>query len=295
MRAGSRASGALRLGSRSFGPRDLVIMAIINRTQDSFFDGGANWETDAALASVDRAVAEGADIVDIGGIKAAPGTEIAADEEAERVVPFITAVRARHPQVVISVDTWRAEVATAAIDAGADLVNDAWGGVDPDIAAAAAAGGAGLVCTHAGHLPPRTRPHRIGYADVVADIVQTTVGLAERAVEAGVRPDGVLIDPGHDFGKNSRHSLEATRRLPELVGTGWPVLVAMSNKDFLGEVLDLPVTDRHEGTMASTAVAAWLGARVFRAHSVAATRRVLSTVAAIRGDQDLRIGRRGLA
>jgi dihydropteroate synthase len=295
MRAGSRASGALRLGSRSFGPRDLVIMAIINRTQDSFFDGGANWETDAALASVDRAVAEGADIVDIGGIKAAPGTEIAADEEAERVVPFITAVRARHPQVVISVDTWRAEVATAAIDAGADLVNDAWGGVDPDIAAAAAAGGAGLVCTHAGHLPPRTRPHRIGYADVVADIVQTTVGLAERAVEAGVRPDGVLIDPGHDFGKNSRHSLEATRRLPELVGTGWPVLVAMSNKDFLGEVLDLPVTDRHEGTMAATAVAAWLGARVFRAHSVAATRRVLSTVAAIRGDQDLRIGRRGLA
>jgi dihydropteroate synthase len=193
------------------------------------------------------------------------------------------------------VDTWRAVVATAAIDAGADLVNDAWGGVDPDIAAAAAAGDAGLVCTHAGHLPPRTRPHRIGYEDVVADIVTTTVGLAERAVAAGVRPDGVLIDPGHDFGKNSRHSLEATRRLPEMVSTGWPVLVAMSNKDFLGEVLDLPVTDRHEGTLAATAVAAWLGSRVFRAHAVAATRRVLDTVAAIRGDRDLRIGRRGLA
>lgn len=295
MRAGQRASGTLRLGSRTFGPKDLVIMAIINRTQDSFFDGGANWETDTALASVDRAIAEGADIVDIGGIKAAPGTEVPADEEAERVVPFIAAVRAKHPRIVISVDTWRAEVATAAIGAGADLVNDAWGGVDPGIAAAAAAGDAGLVCTHAGHLPPRTRPHRIGYEDVVADIVTTTVGLAERAVEAGVRPDGVLIDPGHDFGKNSRHSLEATRRLPELVSTGWPVLVAMSNKDFLGEVLDLPVTDRHEGTLAATAVAAWLGARVFRAHAVAATRRVLDTVAAIRGDRDLRIGRRGLA
>jgi dihydropteroate synthase len=295
MQAGPRTSGALRLGSRTFGPQDLVIMAIINRTQDSFFDGGANWETDTALASVDRAVAEGADIVDIGGIKAAPGIEIPAAEEAERVVPFIEAVRARHPQILISVDTWRAEVAAAAIGAGADLVNDAWGGVDPDIAAAAAAGNAGLVCTHAGHLQPRTRPHRIGYEDVVADIVSTTVGLAERAVEAGVRPDGILIDPGHDFGKNSRHSLEATRRLPELVGTGWPVLVAMSNKDFLGEVLDLPVTDRHEGTLAATAVAAWLGARVFRAHAVTATRRVLDTVAAIRGDRDLRIGRRGLA
>jgi dihydropteroate synthase len=295
MQAGQRTSGALRLGSRTFGPQDQVIMAIINRTQDSFFDGGANWETDTALASVDRAVAEGADIVDIGGIKAAPGIEIPADEEVARVVPFIAAVRARHPQILISVDTWRAEVATAAIGAGADLVNDAWGGVDPNIAAAAAAGDAGLVCTHAGHLAPRTRPHRIGYDDVVADIVATTVGLAERAVEAGVRPDGILIDPGHDFGKNSRHSLEATRRLPELVGTGWPVLVAMSNKDFLGEVLDLPVTDRHEGTMAATAVAAWLGARVFRAHAVTATRRVLDTVAAIRGDRDLRIGRRGLA
>jgi dihydropteroate synthase len=295
MQAGQRTSGVLRLGSRVFGPQDLVIMAIINRTPDSFYDGGANWETDSALASVDRAVAEGADIVDIGGIKAAPGTEIAAGEEADRVVPFLAAVRARHPDIVISVDTWRAEVATAAIDAGANLVNDAWGGVDADIAAAAAAGDAGLVCTHAGHLPPRTRPHRIGYEDVVADIVTTTVGLAERAVAAGVRPDGVLIDPGHDFGKNSRHSLEATRRLPEMVSTGWPVLVAMSNKDFLGEVLDLPVTDRHEGTLAATAVAAWLGARVFRAHAVAATRRVLDTVAAIRGDRDLRIGRRGLA
>jgi dihydropteroate synthase len=151
------------------------------------------------------------------------------------------------------------------------------------------------VCTHTGHLPPRTRPHRITYDDVVADIVATTVGLAERAVSLGVRRDAVMIDPGLDFGKNSRHSLAATRRLPELVDTGWPVLMAMSNKDFVGEILDAPVAERLEGTLAATAVSAWLGARIFRAHQVAATRRALRVVAAIRGDVDLAVARRGLA
>jgi dihydropteroate synthase len=290
-----RAPGPLRLGRRSFGPDELVLMAIINRTPDSFFDRGATWAEDAALRTVREAVTAGADIVDIGGIKAAPGVEISAAEEADRVVPFIAAVRAEHPELVISVDTWRAGVATAAVEAGADLVNDAWGGVDRDIGAAAAAGGAGLVCTHAGHLPPRTRPHRVSYPDIVADVVETLTGLAERAAADGVRPDGILIDPGHDFGKNSRHSLEVTRRLPELTATGWPVLVAMSNKDFLGEILDAGVDERHEATLAATAVAAWLGARVFRAHAVQATRRVLDTVSALHGDRDLVIGRRGLA
>lgn len=133
------------------------------------------------------------------------------------------------------------------------------------------------------------------YDDVVADIIATTCALAERAVSLGVRPDAVVIDPGHDFGKNSRHSLEATRRTDELVATGWPVLMAMSNKDFVGETLDTPVEERLEGTLAATAISAWLGARIFRAHQVAATRRVLRMVAAIRGDADLAVARRGLA
>ena len=144
----------------------------------------------------------------------------------------------------------------------------------------AAATGAGLVCAHAGGQQPRTRPHRVAYDDVVADVVATVTGLAERAVALGVRRDGVLIDPAHDFGKNTRHSLEVTRRLGELVATGWPVLVSLSRKDFVGETLDLPPDDRLEGTLAATAVSAWLGARVFRAHDVTATRRVLDTVAA---------------
>jgi dihydropteroate synthase len=287
--------GVLRLGKRTFGPTELVVMAIVNRTPDSFFDRGATYADDTAMAAVDRAVAEGADIVDIGGVKAGPGAEVDAEEELRRTVGFIAAVRDRHPDVVISADTWRAPVGAAAVAAGADLLNDTWGGPDPALAEVAAATGAGLVCAHAGGLAPRTRPHRVAYTDVVADVVRTTTGLAERAVGLGVRPDGILIDPAHDFGKNTRHSLELTRRLGELVATGWPVLVALSHKDFIGETLDLPVDQRLEGTLAATALSAWQGARVFRAHDVAATRRVLDLVSAVRGDTGPAVARRGLA
>jgi dihydropteroate synthase len=278
-----------------FGPTELVVMAIVNRTPDSFFDKGATYGEAEALAAVERAIAEGAGIIDIGGVKAAPGAEISAAEELRRIGGFVARVRAAHPDIVISVDTYRAAVGRVVVAEGADLLNDAWGGVEPELAEVAAAGDVGLVCTHAGHLPPRTRPHRMTYPDVVADIVTTTCGLAERAVSLGVRPDAVVIDPGHDFGKNSRHSMEATRRTDELVATGWPVLMAMSNKDFVGEALDTPVEERLEGTLAATAVTAWLGARIFRAHQVASTCRALRMVAAIRGDADLTVARRGLA
>jgi dihydropteroate synthase len=285
----------LRLGGRTFGPTELVVMAIVNRTPDSFYDRGATYADDTAMAAVDRAVAQGADIVDIGGVKAGPGPAVDADEELRRTVGFIGAVRDRHPGIVISVDTWRAEVGAAAVAAGADLLNDTWGGPDPALAEVAAATGAGLVCAHAGGLAPRSRPHRVQYADVVADVVATTTGLAARALRLGVRPDGILVDPAHDFGKNTRHSLEITRRLGELVATGWPVLVALSHKDFIGETLDLPLDARLEGTLAATALSAWQGGRVFRAHDVAATRRVLDLVSAVRGDVPPAVSRRGLA
>lgn len=288
-------AGALRLGGRTFAPGELVVMAIINRTPDSFFDRGATFAADSALRAVERAVAEGAAIIDIGGVKAGPGADVGAAEEIRRTVDTIAAVRAAFPGVVISIDTWRAEVATEAVAAGADLLNDTWSGADPALARVAAQTGAGLVCSHAGGLVPRTRPHRAAFDDVVADVVTTVTGLAERAVAAGVRPDGILIDPAHDFGKNTRHSLEITRRLDELTATGWPVLVALSNKDFVGETLGLPVAERLEGTLAATAVSAWLGARVFRAHQVGPTRRVLDMVASIRGDRPPAATRRGLA
>jgi len=270
-------------------------MAVVNRTPDSFFDRGATWAEGAALDAVDAAVADGAAIVDVGGVKAGPGARVDAAEEVRRTASFLARVRSRHPTVVLSVDTWRSEVAEVLVGEGADLLNDTWGGPDPRLAEVAAAHGLGLVCAHAGGQAPRTRPHRVAYDDVVADVVATTTALADRAVSLGVRPDGVLVDPAHDFGKNSRHSLEVTRRLGELVATGWPVLLAVSRKDFLGEVLDAPPEDRLEATLAVTALAAWAGARVFRAHDVRATRRVLDTVAAVRGDRDLAVARRGLA
>ncbi|TCB99671.1 dihydropteroate synthase [Micromonospora zingiberis] len=288
-------SGVLRLGGRTFGPDELVVMAIVNRTPDSFFDRGATFAADSALRAVERAVDEGAEIVDIGGVKAGPGDEVDVAEEIRRTVDTIAAVRAAFPEVVISIDTWRAEVAVEAVAAGADLLNDTWSGADPALARVAGRTGAGLVCSHAGGLSPRTRPHRAAFADVVTDVVTTVTGLAERAVSLGVRPDGILIDPAHDFGKNTRHSLEITRRLGELAATGWPLLVALSNKDFIGETLDLPVAERLEGTLAATAVSAWLGARVFRAHQVRQTRRVLDMVASIQGTRPPVLSRRGLA
>lgn len=285
----------LRLGSRTFGATERVVMAIVNRTPDSFYDRGDTYALSAALERADRAVAEGAAIIDVGGVKAAPGDDVPVAEELRRTVDLVAAIRKRHPAVVISVDTWRSEVADGVCQVGADLLNDAWGGADPALAEVAARYGAGLVCTHAGHLPPRTPPHRTSYEDVVADVIRTVTGLAQRASSAGVRSDGILVDPGHDFGKNSRHSLQVTRRLGELVDTGWPVLVALSRKDFVGEALDLPVGERLEGTLAATAVSAWLGARVFRAHDVQATVRVLRMVEAIRGERDLAVAVRGLA
>lgn len=292
---GDPAPGGFSLGPRSFAPTDLVIMAIVNRTPDSFFDRGATFADEAAFAAADRAVAEGAAILDIGGVKAGPGDEVTTAEELRRTVPFVAALRERHPSVVISVDTWRHEVGEAVCKEGADLLNDAWGGFDPELAGVAARYGAGLVCTHTGGAEPRTRPHRVEYRDVMADILERTLAEAERAAALGVRRDGILIDPGHDFGKNTRHSLEATRRLPEMAATGWPVLVSLSNKDFVGETLDRPVGERLLGTLATTAVSAWLGAQVYRVHQVAETRQVLDMVASIRGDRAPAVARRGLA
>ncbi len=292
---GATTGADLMLGDQVFGPDRLLVMAIVNRTPDSFYDHGATYGVDAALDRVAQVVDEGADIVDIGGVKAGYGDDVSPDEELRRTAPFVAEVRARFPDLVISVDTWRSDVARELCAAGADLVNDTWSGHDPAVAEVAAEFDVGLVCSHTGGLGPRTDPHRVQYDDVMADVVTTVTRLAERAVAVGVRRDAILVDPTHDFGKNTRHSLELTRRLPELVGTGWPVLVALSNKDFIGETLDLPTDERVAGSLAATAVSAWLGARVFRAHEVAETRQVLDMVASIAGTRPPARAVRGLA
>ncbi|MEV0295263.1 dihydropteroate synthase [Nocardia sp. NPDC050710] len=260
-----------------------LVMAIVNRTPDSFYDRGATFSDAAAMDAVARAVDEGADLVDIGGVKAGPGSLVDAAEEAQRVVPFVAAIREKYPELLISVDTWRAEVARAAVAAGADLINDTWAGADPDLVLVAAELGVGIVCSHTGGAVPRTRPHRVRYTDVAAEVTDTVVRAAEDAVAAGVRKDSILIDPTHDFGKNTYHGLELLRKVDVLVNTGWPVLMALSNKDFIGETLGVGLSERLEGTLAATAWSAAAGARVFRVHEVAATRRVVDMIAAIQG------------
>jgi dihydropteroate synthase len=283
------------LGGRDFGDDDLLVMAIVNRTPDSFYDRGETFDERAALDRVAQVVAEGADVVDIGGVKAGYGVDVDVDEELRRTASFVEAVRSAYPDLVISVDTWRAAVARELCRCGADLLNDTWAGHDPQVAEVAAEFGVGLVCSHTGGLEPRTDPHRAWYDDVVADVIATVTRLADRAVAVGVDRHRILVDPTHDFGKNTWHSLEVTRRLDELVATGWPVLVALSNKDFVGETLGLPVEERVLGTLAATAVSAWQGARVFRAHQVAETRQVLDMVASIRGTRPPFRATRGLA
>ncbi|HNM97665.1 MAG TPA: dihydropteroate synthase [Marmoricola sp.] len=273
----------MRFKRHSFADDQTLMMAIVNRTPDSFFDQGATWAEDKAFERVQTVVAEGAEIVDIGGIKAAPGVEITEAEEKSRVVDFVARVRATFPDLVISVDTWRASVGDAVCAAGADILNDAWGGADPELVDAAAAHGAGLICTHTGGVQVRTRPFRIEYDDVVAAAIADTTAYAERAVAAGVPRESVVIDPAHDFGKNTFHSLEVTRRLGEMVATGWPVLVSLSNKDFVGESLDLPVGERLIGTLAATTVCALAGARIYRVHQVRETRQTVDMANVIAG------------
>jgi len=284
----------LRLRGHSFAPERLLVMAIVNRTPDSFFDAGLTWEESAAMERVHQVIADGADIIDVGGVPAAPGQQVDVTEEIRRTAPFIAAVRGAYPDVAISVDTWRHEVAAEVCAAGADLVNDSWGGRDAKLPAVVAEYGAGLVCAHVGKQQPRTRPFRVRYPDVMADVIEATERLAARALEAGVDRAGIVVDAAHDFGKNTWHSLEVTRRLAEMTATGWPVLVSVSRKDFIGETLDLPLQDRLAGTLATTSVCAWLGGRIFRAHDVAQTRQVLDMVAAIKGDQPPARAVRGL-
>ncbi len=285
----------LRLGRHSFADDQRLMMAIVNRTPDSFYDQGATWAEGKALERVAQVVDEGAEIVDVGGIKAAPGEEIGVEEEMRRTVGFVERVRSDFPDVVISVDTWRAPVGRAACEAGADVLNDAWGGADAALVDVAAEYDVGIICTHTGGVTPRTRPHRIEYADVVASAIADTTSYAERALAAGVSRESIVIDPAHDFGKTTQHSLDLTRRLDELVATGWPVLVSLSNKDFVGESLDLAVGERLTGTLAASAIAALHGARIFRVHEVTETRQVVDMVDVIWGRRPPARTIRGLA
>jgi dihydropteroate synthase len=284
-----------RLGRHSFNNQDRLIMAVINRTPDSFYDKGRHFDEAQALTAVEQVVDAGAHIVDIGGVKAGPGPAVGVEEELRRTVSLVEAIRSRFPELIISVDTWRSEVADAVCSAGADILNDAWGGFDPKVAEVAARFDVALVCTHTGGASPRTRPHRVSYDDLMADVRGFLAAEARRAETLGVDPQRIIVDPGHDFGKNTWHSLNVTRELATLTALGRPLLVSLSRKDFIGETLDRPVEERLTGTLATTAICSWLGAQLFRVHDVEQTRDVLQMVSAIQGTTPPRFARRGLA
>lgn len=274
----------LTLRSRTFDfSRTVAVMAIVNRTPDSFFDPGISCALPAAIDHAMQQVSDGADIIDVGGVKAAPGAVVSVDEELERVIPFVEAFCQRSP-VTVSVDTFRAKVAATAVAAGADIVNDTSGMSEPDIADVVAAHpGTALVLMHPGGTV-RTRPFRATYEpDVTTDVLTVCRQLIHQATERGVPEQALIVDPGHDFGKNTFHSLELTRRLDELAGLGRPVLVAMSNKDFLGETLDLALDERLEASLAAAVVAVMRGASLVRVHQTRETVRAIRMVEAILG------------
>jgi dihydropteroate synthase len=274
--------------------RRVAVMGIVNRTPDSFYDAGATYELEAALTHARRLVDEGADILDVGGIKGGPGPEVTVAEETERVVPFVSALREQRPDVLISVDTFRAAVADAALAAGADIVNDVTGLHDPELLDVVVARNAGYVAMHHGGRP-RTRPFRRSYhPDVTARVVDHCARLTARAVEAGVPATRLLVDPGHDFQKTTHHSLELTRRLPELAALGFGVLVALSNKDFVGETLDAPLDERVDGSLAAAVFSVLRGAHVLRVHQVARTRAAVHMTEALLGRRPPAVAVRGL-
>lgn len=243
-------------------------MAIINRTPDSFFDRGATFALDRAVAASLTAVDDGADLVDIGGVPFGRGPAVTLAEEIDRVVPVVAAIHAAS-DVVISVDTFNADVARLSLEAGASVINDTSGLWDDRMTGVLADTDATLVLTHS-LAPPRSEPPKPEYADVTAEVIDFLRDRVARAEAAGIGRDRLIVDPGHDLNKNTLHSLELTRRLPELVALGLPTLVAVSNKDFVGESIDRERGQRLEGSIAAAVVSIMNGARIIRMHDVPA-------------------------
>jgi dihydropteroate synthase len=256
------------IGARVFDfSREVAVMAIINRTPDSFYDKGATFALDDAVDAARRAIADGADWVDVGGAKFAPGPAIPVREEIDRVVPVVEALRGSG--VVISVDTFHPDVALAAIAAGAHVINDTTGVHDPAMAEVVADSDATLVIAHS-LARPRTPYQAPGYVDVVDEVAGFLRERVERALGRGVPPERIIVDPGHDLNKNTLHSLELTRRLGEITALGFPTLAAVSNKDFIGETLDRERGERVNGSLAAAVFCILQGARIVRMHNVAA-------------------------
>jgi dihydropteroate synthase len=256
-------------------------MGIVNRTPDSFYDKGRYFDIDASLKLAEELVADGADIIDVGGVKAGPGPEVTEEEELERVLPAIEALHNRI-DVPLSVDTWRAEVARQAYEAGAVVGNDISGFADPDYLDVSAKAGATVVATHI-RLAPRVRDPEPEYPndDVVTAVCDFLLDRAQRAERAGIPPARIVLDAGLDLGKTWEQSLELLRASDRLADLGYPLLLSASNKTVLGRFLELEIDERGEASLAAAALGVTLGCRVVRAHDVRGTRRVCDVLAAV--------------
>ena len=261
---------SLRLGSWRYDlTRRCLVMGILNRTPDSFYDQGATFALDLTLRRAEALVAEGADILDVGGVKAGPGLAVDEEEELDRVVPAIEALVQRF-DIPVSADTWNARVLAAACGAGAVVGNDISGFGDPDYLATAARAGASVVATHI-RLAPRVRDPEPHYDDLVADVAAFLVERAERARAAGLTPDQIVLDAGLDLGKTPAMSATLLRDSGALAAHGYTLLLSASNKRYLGELLELDIDDRRESSLASVAYGVMHGCRIVRVHDVAGT------------------------
>jgi dihydropteroate synthase len=260
-----------------------LIMGILNVTPDSFFDGGRFFDVDEAVKHALRMVEDGADIIDVGGESTRPYSEpVPADEEVARVLPVISRIRARS-DTLISVDTYKAKTARAAHSAGADMINDISGlTFDRDMADTVSDLGAYVVIMHIKGIPGNMQEAPF-YDDVISEIKDFFIDRVRFAKDHGVKEDNIVLDPGIGFGKRVEDNLKILKMLGAFKDIGRPVLVGASMKSFIGEVIDTPVEERIDGTLASIAVSLWNGADIVRVHDVKRARRVLNFVHAVRG------------
>jgi dihydropteroate synthase len=256
-----------------------LVMGILNRTPDSFYDKGATFELDKLYARAEQLVTDGADILDIGGVKAGPGPEVTEAEELDRVVPVVAGLVGRF-DTPVSVDTWRASVARASYAEGAVMGNDISGLAAPDYAPAAAEHGAAVVITHI-RLEPRVADPDPHYDDVVADVATFLTERAGQARAAGVPPERIVLDAGLDLGKTAEQSLTLLRASERLASLGFPLLLSASNKTFLGKVLELEITERGPASIGAAALGISWGCRIVRVHDVLGTCRARDALTAV--------------
>jgi dihydropteroate synthase len=277
---------SIQIGSRTFSGPGPFVMGILNVTPDSFSDGGRFVTVDAAVAQAQRLAAEGADLVDIGGESTRPGAPpVSEAEEIGRVVPVIERLGATRFPVAISVDTRKAEVARRALAAGAALVNDVQGLVDPELAEVVARAGVPAVLMHMRGTPADMQS-RASYRDVVSEVAQELQQALERARKAGIPAERTILDPGLGFSKTAEHNLTLLKRLEELRALGRPLLVGPSRKSFIGKVTGAQAADRLAGTLAAVTASVLAGAEFVRVHDVAAARQAAQVARAIREAAD---------